>query len=176
MGIINYIKLKKLNINNNKGVLKKETTRNRKKEKWIEERKELIAMLLSNSAITTGVAAGFAAISSLPEAIKGVDDIGAMIDGAMGAIAMSLFGNLIGLVRGTLALDDSSTIKSDGLIAAGLIAATLLAPVPYGIMGSKIGKAMYSVADKLRSKQQIEQTVEVEPVPVINEFQVEKSM
>lgn len=92
--------------------------------------------------------------------------------------AMSFGGVMLGGMTLNSALRVCKVRKNEGkpmhyVLATGLVGAVLGAPAGAGI-GAGMHKLTTSIINHLQPKHQIEQTVEVESIPVIDEIQVEK--
>ena len=135
---------------------------------------------LKNSELVT-VALESAGIGAV-EAVVGATIVGttaALVGAGVGTTMHASLGVAAGLSTGaSMRMQDDirtvlNTRQKGALFAAGLAASTLNAGIGAGT-GVGAHKLTTAIVNKLKPEHQIEQTVEVEPMPVIDEIQVEK--
>lgn len=162
-------KLKKLNIKHGKVFLKNP---------------ELVSLMVNSAAVGTAVGAvGAAAFSALGTVFEGANLGESMFLGGVSSLGSSSLANMFKqrAVLSTIAKDEQQdlsdiyyTQKQATALFTAVVAATALSTGLGVGVGAGTHKLTTAIINKLKPDHQIEQTVEVEPMPVIDEIQVEK--
>ena len=159
-------KLKKLNFKRGKVLLKNP---------------ELVSIIGNSAAVSAAVATVSAAAISAVGTGRGANLGESMLLGGMMTLGCSPLAGLVKehsmfstMMKDKNAKDLLLTQKqARALFAAGLATTVLSTGIGVGV-GAGTHKLTTAIIDKVKPQHQIEQTVEVEPMPVIDEIQVEK--